>query len=159
METIIVDDFLSIRNLDRIDRDSADANWRIQRSNPHTKEFLKCELSDNEFYTEYIFSKIKPHLDSDYKVSRVYFNGQWPGRHGSFHVDNCPRTALIYVRPYHPEWGGFTQIQKARTENDYDIIVPFENRLVIFDGNLQHKAYAFSDDAFPLRVSLAYKLV
>ena len=156
MEIVTVDDFLSPEDLSRVDRDSADANWRIQRSNPNTKEFLKCELKD-DFYIEYIFSKIKPHLDSDYKVSRVYFNGQWPGRDGSFHIDNCPRTALIYVRQYHPEWGGFTQIQTSKKE--FEIIMPFQNRLVIFPGNAFHKAYSFSGDQLPMRVSLAYKLV
>ena len=156
MEIVTVDNFLSSRDLNQIDRDSADADWRIQRSDEHSKEFLKCELKD-KFYTEYIFSKIKPHLDFDYKVSRVYFNGQWPGRDGSFHTDNCPRTALIYVRPYHPDWGGFTQIQKSKME--FEIIMPFQNRLVIFPGDAQHKAYAFSGDQLPMRVSLAYKLV
>ncbi len=119
-------------------------------------DFLMLDVCDREFFRDYLFNKIKDSLDISSELQRVYFNLQWPGRHGKLHKDGCDLTALLFVSPWDPDWGGFTQIMLP--SNQITVIPPIQNRLICFPGNFPHKGYAFSGNA-PKRISLAFKMI
>ena len=159
MDIKVVDKFLDPIDLKKVAAATDDKEWNFQRSDPRNKNhgiFLMRDVSDDKFFNTYLFDKVKEHVDGDYKLGEVYFNGQFSGREGEFHYDVCDLTALFYVQEYEYGWGGFTEIMTSTDEPT--IIHPFQNRLVIFPGHLMHKAYSFSYQTCPTRISLAFKL-
>ena len=157
----IVDNFLDPIDFRKVvERTKYPAAWTAQCSNPHledsSQEFLELNVSEEKFFNTTIFNQIKKHLKGEYKVNRVYFNGQWFGREGYFHQDPCDVTVLLYCSSYQYGWGGFTEIMTSPTEPT--LIHPLENRLCIFNGRIKHKGYSFSYQHCPMRKSLAYKL-
>ena len=162
-EIKVVDSFLDPSDLHQIIKRTypISSEWKIQPSSKyvssHLQEFLKLDVTEEEYFNTTIFGYLKKHLDREYKIESIYFNGQWFGREGTHHIDPCERTALIYINPYEYGWGGFTEIMTSAT--DPKIIVPLQNRLVIFPGKLKHKGYSFSYQHCPMRITLAYKLL
>ena len=157
-EIKIVDNILDKNDFIKAYSFSVEQNWIIQKSSHEKKElsFLYINKTFDEFFNTYLFGKVGEKLDRGYyKLERVYFNGQWNGREGSLHSDNCDITALIYMSPYEYGWGGFTEIM---TEPEPTLVHPIPNRLVIFPGNILHKAYSFAYQDCPLRVTLAFKI-
>ena len=119
-------------------------------SNPYNLPFLYYTPSREDKIYDHISKKIENNIGK-HSIGRVYFNGQSYGQDGSFHVDNCDKTVLIYVSPYEWEWGGFTQVGE-------EIIAPITGRMIAFDGMTLHKGFSFSRQTCPMRISLAYKL-
>ena len=157
-EIKIFDNFLNETDFNRVMSFTQYAIWQIQGSvNKGNREFLYINVSDEEFFNSHIFHKIEKKLNCKYKLERIYFNGQWPGRDGEFHEDTCKHTAMIYVNPYDPDWGGFTQFLISPTEQY--IVPPVQNRLIVFPGHLTHKGYSYSKQNCPMRISLAFKLL
>ena len=164
MDIKIVDKFLDTIDLKKVAAATNDTEWTFQRSNVLNKSngiFLMKNMYDDKFFNTYLFDKIKEHLDGEYKdkdyeLQTVYFNGQFPGREGEFHLDVCDVTVLLYVSPYEYGWGGFTEIMTSTKRPT--LIHPLQNRLVIFPGRVMHKAYSFSYQTCPPRISLAFKL-
>ena len=148
----IFDNFLNFEEINFLQQ--YNIFWGTQDSdpnNPYNLDFLYYSVPEGEsYFYEYLFEKIKKVI-GDYFIDRLYFNGQSYGMDGSFHVDHCDKTVLIYVSPYHREWGGFTQIEGQ-------IIPPITGRMIAFDGMIPHKGFCFSRQNCPLRISLAYKL-
>lgn len=158
MKIKIFDNFLKETELSYINNFTNNKKWVIQISSKDGDlEFLYLDVSHEKFFNSYLFNEIKKKLDHEYVLEKIYFNGQWPGRDGSFHKDPCKLTALFYVNPYNPEWGGFTQFLISPTEQY--IIPPIQNRLITFPGDIAHKAYSYSNQNCPMRISLAYKLL
>ena len=156
-EVVSIDNFLDKIDFKKVVDRTIDALWGVQRSDPINKEnmdFLYLDVSNEEFYNKYLFDKVKQHLDGEYKLERIYFNGQWAGREGNFHNDGCDITVLFYVSDYEYGWGGFTEIMTPSPT----IIHPLANRLLIFPGRIMHKGYSFSYQSCPMRISLAFKL-
>ena len=163
MEIKIIDNFLDKIDLKRVINSTDEKSWVILKSYVNKEDhlqFLYLDVTDEEFFNKYLFKQIEKHLDKKYDIGRIYFNGQWPGRDGGFHTDDNEETkmsVLFYVGEYKLGWGGFTEILTSPTEQK--VIAPLQNRLVIFPGgDLMHKAYSFSHQSCPMRVSLAYKL-
>jgi len=149
-KTKIVDNFLNSEEINYLQQ--CPKAWDIQVSditNPKCLQFLYYAPPIDKFY-KHLFEKLKKEI-GQYSAIRMYFNGQSYGMDGSFHSDNCDKTALIYVSPYDREWGGFTQIGE-------EIIAPVTGRMIIFDGMTPHKAFPFSRQACPMRITLAFKL-
>ena len=164
-DIVIIDDFLTQEELSNIQRISTykDPYWDIQNSNEQqdvfdfNTPFLIKNLMDNEYYTSYLFNKIKKFFNQDYKLEDVYLNGHEALRNGSFHQDLCDRTVLLYITPWEPAWGGFTHFMKS--EKEHIIIPPIEGRLVNFRSDIIHKAYAFCNQNCPMRITAAFKLL
>ncbi len=120
--------------------------------------FLFHGVSDTEergaFFWDSILKKVRQSFGLNNDLQRIYFNGQWFGRDGKFHKDNCDKTVLIYISDWQPEWGGFTHLMDG---DDHAVVMPITNTAVCFPGNMLHKAYAFSQQTAPMRVTLAYK--
>lgn len=152
----VIDNFISDKELSFILDDVRHCNWNTQVSNAGDLiSFFFFELK-NVFYTERLLSRIENELGHEVELERVYFNGQYNGREGCLHTDDCDFTALIYVSEYHPDWGGFTQIVHSAT--DQTIVPPVQKRLLIMDGMEYHKGYSYVYQTNPMRVTLAFKL-
>ena len=132
---------------------NANKHWILQssdKSNPYDLPFLYYAPPKEDEIYDLIFNKIVNKI-GEHSLERIYFNGQSYGMDGSFHIDNCDKTVLIYVSHYDWEWGGFTQIGE-------EIIAPITGRMIVFNGMTPHKAFSFSRQICPMRISLAYKL-
>ena len=154
----IFDNFLDEKDFQKLVSD--DPAWNLQTSNfPRVKgelTFLSYDKTSDEFFNTYLFGKVAEILDRGYyNLLKVYFNGQWNGREGALHSDNCDITALIYMSPYQYGWGGFTEIM---TEPEPTLVYPIPNRLIIFPGKIRHKAYSFAYQDCTLRVTLSFKI-
>ena len=170
-DIVIIDDFLNEEELNYVSSSSSyeDGKWELQHSfdvrdnNPLMKldfnlGFLSKNLMDNEYYTSYLFNKIKRTFNQDYKLNNVYLNGREPQRDGSFHTDgDADRTVVLYFNSWQPAWGGFTQFMKS--ERDHIIVAPIKGRLINFKSDLIHKGYAFSNQNCPMRITAAFKLL
>ena len=170
-DIIVIDDFLSEEELGHMTSASTykNDNWEIHGSVPMGSNQLEIfgdfptssltrHLMDNEYYTSYLFNKIKKFFNYDYKLNSVYLNGREALRHGSFHIDrDADRTVILYVTPWEPAWGGFTQFMKS--ERDHVIVPPILGRLVNFKSDLIHKGYAFCNQNCPMRITAAFKLL
>ena len=169
-DIIVIDDFLSHDELVKVTSRSTYKNedWTIHKSWDDSHQhplkdidfntsFLSKKLMDNEYYTSYLFNKIKKFFNYDYKLVDVYLNGHEPLRDGSFHIDgDADRTVILYITPWEPAWGGFTQFMIS--EKDHVIIPPILGRLVNFKSDIIHKAYAFCNQNCPIRITAAFKL-
>ena len=166
-DIIVIDDFLNEEELITVTTASTYTNnkWNIHGSAPVGKEslpdfqtsFLKKQLMDTEYYTSYLFNKIKKLFNYDYKLVNVYLNGHEALRNGSFHIDNdADRTVILYITPWEPAWGGFTHF--IRSDKEHVVIAPLLGRLVNFQSNLIHKAYAYCNSNCPMRITAAFKL-
>ena len=164
-DIVIIDDFLTQEELSNIQRISTykDPYWEIQNSNEKQDvfdfytPFLIKSLMDNEYYTSYLLNKINKSFNQDYKLVNVYLNGHEALRHGSFHIDNdADRTVILYITPWKPAWGGFTQFMIS--ERDHTIVPPILGRLVNFRSDVLHKAYAYCNQSCPMRITAAFKL-
>ena len=169
-DIIVIDDFLNEEELSYMVDTSTYKNqdWSFQRSwdfnadSPLKKmdfnlTFLTKNLMDNEYYTSYLFNKIKNFFNYDYKLVDVYLNGHEPSRDGSFHIDgDADRTVILYITPWEPAWGGFTHFMKA--EKEHDVIAPLMGRMINFKSSIIHKAYSFCNQNCPIRITAAFKL-
>tara|TARA_B100001113_G_scaffold180542_1_gene147796 strand:- start:1022 stop:1534 length:513 start_codon:yes stop_codon:yes gene_type:complete len=166
-DIIVIDDFLNEEELSMVGSLSTytDEKWNIHGSTLKGGEvfpdfqtsFLKKDLMDTEYYTSYIFNKIKKRFNQDYKLKDVYLNAHEPLRNGSFHIDdNADRTVILYITPWEPAWGGFTHF--IRSDKDHSVIAPVLGRLVNFQSKLVHKAYAYCNSICPIRITAAFKL-
>ena len=165
-DIIVIDDFLSDKQLDTITNCYRDPyfNWQIQVSdpdNPFSTEFLMGNVTQNPTYKEFFISElseqIKQTLNLDIPLLSCYFNGQLSKKDGDLHQDYNEKSVILYVAKSKPEWGGFTQFVDPTHPEKQIIIPPLLGRLVCFPGNIIHKAYAYSHDYNPIRVSLVYK--
>lgn len=159
MEKIkIIDNLLEEDDIEKMYGYIEKNKWKLQASNSNSlTHFLMCDVSEEKFFNEYLFNKIKTNLNEEYNIERIYFNGQWCGREGDFHPDDTKKTLLIYISDYEFGWGGFTEF--FISDKEQIVIHPLKNRAVIFDGNILHKGYSFSYQNCPMRISLAYKLI
>ena len=169
-DIIVIDNFLSQEELMKITSLSTYKNeeWTIQKSWNDTDKhplkdidfntsFLSKKLMDNEYYTSYLFNKIKKFFNYDYKLVDVYLNGHEPLRDGSFHIDgDADRTVILYITPWQAACGGFIHFMKS--EKEHSVIAPLWGRMINFNSNIPHKAYSFSNQNCPMRITAAFKL-
>ena len=166
-DIVVIDNFLTKEELEQVQNKNSykDSYWEIHNSNSRLRDdmidfntpFLIKHLMDNEYYTSYLFNKIKKFFNYDYKLVGVYLNGNEPLRDGSFHIDaDADRTVILYVTPWIPSWGGFTHFMKS--EKEHSVIAPLFGRMINFNSNIPHKAYSFSNQNCPLRITAAFKL-
>ena len=166
-DIIVIDDFLNEEELTMVGDLSTYTNnkWKIQGPAPVGKEslpdfqtsFLQKNLMDTEYYTFYLFNKIKKFFNYDYKLVSVYLNGHEALRNGSFHIDkDADRTVILYITPWEPAWGGFTHF--ISSDKEHVIIPPILGTLVNFRSDIIHKAYAFCNSNCPMRITAAFKL-
>jgi hypothetical protein len=117
------------------------------------KMFYSADLT-NDFNTKYLTHLINNEFNfiKKYNIGRVYFNLQWPGQVGEWHLDDGDMTLLFFISE--PTNDGFLNIRFKEKEEKIEYK---KNRLVLFEGNKYlHKADCFKESP---RISIAYKLL
>ena len=151
----VYDNFLDESDYRMIQMYSMECEWKVQSSNPGDDIKFFISKTDFPLLTDHVFKKILSKV-GDHELKELYFNGQFPGREGEFHTDDCKKTAIYYIGPYQPQWGGFTQLYKSDLQQI--IVPPIPNRLLIFNSDILHKGYSYSYQNCPMRINLTYKL-
>lgn len=173
------DHFLSEQEFLKVESLLREPKWsfsNISSTEFKHKVFWVMNLNDNPFFSEVLFNNILSKIGSNYKLDRVYANGQTYGLNGAPHpddVDNLCYTFLLYMnREWDLLWGGDTVFlnryfdSDSGTEKLFDgdqtnktkKITPIPNKAVFFPGVISHYAESPARDYFGLRVTLAYKL-
>lgn len=157
----VLDNFISLEQLTEIRRTIENGAWYPHKSTDEGMEFLNMDVSELPYYNNDLLNHINLKLNTNYKLGRVYFNGQWFGRDGSFHIDDDDpknHTVIIYTnRDYSWGWGGFTEFIDPEA-GCHKVVAPTLYRAVYFPANILHKAYAFTHQDCPMRTSLNFKL-
>jgi len=134
--------------------------WRAQKSSHEDdSNFQMYDVSDIEYFNTELLEYVNSKLDSNFKLERVYFNGQDYGHDGAWHPDSdVGYTHLTYLNPdVSPHWGGETQFEE--TSGVIKKVMPEYNSSVVFKGNILHRGLAFNKENTPKRISLAFKLI
>lgn len=133
--------------------------------NTRHKLFWNLQLDDEEFFTDYLFNKIKAKLlektNENVDLIRVYLNGHNACSQGYFHVDGPPneRTFLIYCnKRWNIENGGGTVFYDEENKR-YTTVQALPLTSVYFRADINHCSQPLSRDFDDLRVTAAYKLV
>jgi Rps23 Pro-64 3,4-dihydroxylase Tpa1-like proline 4-hydroxylase len=165
-------DFLNDDQLERILEYTKQDKWGIQSSIPDSpNKFLAMNL-ENNFFKEKIFKSIKQVIGHNYKIDRVYFNGQFYGMPGEPHCDSDQKnkfTFLIYVnQKWDFLWGGQTIFFDRYFDQDtgkvkinstqFKSFYPTPKSALLFPSNLMHYAESPTKQCYEMRLTLAYKL-
>jgi hypothetical protein len=110
---------------------------------------------DSALFKTFYDAVIRTHFAiKNLKVTRAYVNLFLPNEHTYFHADGDVITCLFYITPDHDiNEGGETQFIID------DKIVGIQakpSRLVIFDGNILHRATSFRNNP---RITVALKFI
>ena len=134
--------------------------WTAQKSSHEDESnFEMYDVSDIEYFNTELLEYVNSKLDSNFKLERVYFNGQNHGHDGAWHPDSdIGYTHLTYLNPdVSPHWGGETQFQEK--PGTIKSVLPEYNSSVVFKGSIPHRGLAFNIENTPKRISLAFKLI
>jgi len=134
--------------------------WTSQKSSHEDdSDFQMYDVSDIEYFNTELLEYVNSKLDSNFKLERVYFNGQNHGHDGAWHPDSdIGYTHLTYLNPdVSPHWGGETQFQEK--PGTIKSVLPEYNSSVVFKGSIPHRGLAFNIENTPKRISLAFKLI
>ncbi len=157
----VLENFISLDQLKRIRTTIENGAWMTHRSTHEGNEFLNMDVTDDPYYNTELLKHINSTLNTNYTLGRVYFNGQWFGREGSFHIDDNDEknsTVIIYTNQvYSWGWGGFTEFIDPEA-GEHKVVAPILYRAVYFPANILHKAYAYTSPDCPMRTSLNFKL-
>jgi hypothetical protein len=158
-----VDNFLDESELKKAMSTVSKLKWEFNgTSTPSGATFWNADLMHYTFFSEHIFNKIEKRFEKDFKLLRVYANGQTYGQDGGFHIDDDRDghyTFILYLSDIRPEnvntIGGYTEF---KFKNGVHAIEPILNRGVFFDSKLIHRGLAPSRGSNILRISVAFKI-
>lgn len=165
MDIHIFDNFLSPDELSEALNIVNNLSWTFgQTSNENRVEckFWISYLTDYSFFTEKVFNKITEITNKNFKIVRVYANGQTYGLDGSYHIDDDKDntyTFLIYLSDINSNnvnrCGGYTLFKQ---NDDVKCVEPLMNRAVLFKSNILHCGQAPTRMTNFLRITAAFKL-
>ena len=157
----ILENFISLDQLKHFRKTIETGAWITHKSTNEGNDFLNMDVTDDSYYNTEILNHIKEKINPNLKLGRAYFNGQWFGRDGSFHIDDTDpknKTVIIYTNQvYSWGWGGFTEFIDPEA-GEHKVVAPILYRAVYFPANILHKAYAYTHQDCPMRTSLNFKL-
>jgi len=138
-------------------------NWTMSgRSNDFTPKFWYLDLTQEKFFTEYLLQKICNLCQKEFKLKRVYANGQTFGQDGAFHQDDTEPntyTFIIYMNTIDDcdieRWGGETQF---KVDEGFLSFIPVTNSGLLFDSRLWHRGMGPNRHVDVMRVTVAWKL-
>jgi len=138
-------------------------NWNLGgKSQANTPKFWYLDLSNEPFFNEYLLNRIRTLCQKDFKLKRVYANGQTFGQDGSFHQDDTEPNSLTFLTYMNPiddseidSWGGETQF---RADEGFRSYLPATNSALLFDSRLWHRGMSPNRHMDVMRVTIAWKL-
>jgi len=126
---------------------------QVHRSN---QKDCSAELAENPS----LWLKLREDYLHQHSLVRCYANAHLYGIEGDVHVDSLHPgnyTTIFYIVPqWQPDWAGETVIINDLGDIVHSVI-PRPNRIVIFDGRMQHAARAVHRKFTGLRVTLMFK--
>ena len=158
----IHDDFFPIETQEEILSLMERPKWSFTGGRPPNQFWHMDGLEEEPFFRQQLFGLICKQLGREYRIERIYANGQTAMQHGAPHVDDGDVTFLYYCNPiWRPSWKGSLRFvrQGARELEVTDVVRYKPNRALVFPAELPHYAEAPSRQFTGLRVSLAYKLL
>lgn len=121
----------------------------------HNKSFYTSPLDLNNSIVEYIYLKIVNEiLKINCSIQRTYLNIQHTNMDGDFHIDDGDITVLLMITNNPKEGGG--EFEYIDENNQIQKIEYKQNRLIVFDTNIEHRGLAYKGNE--PRITLAYKL-
>lgn len=157
----IYENVLSSYEMEYVHKCIASDNWKFgQKSSPKSdKKFWYMELSNDEFFSKLFLDRIKILVKKNFKLSRVYANGQTFGLDSEWHTDstaNDAYTFLYYSNNFWDlSWGGETVFSVG---NNLIHVMPKPNKAIFFPSNILHYGKSPSRDFSGLRTTVAFKL-
>lgn len=105
-------------------------------------------------------SRHMPHT----KLVGVYANGQTSGQDAPIHRDNLAsepgKTLVIFCNDYWAvNWGGELIFFNETKSDIIAAVIPRPGRIVVFDGQIPHRAKSPSIECDQLRVTIAFKTI
>jgi hypothetical protein len=165
---IVYDNFLTDSELSNCVSHINNLQWKwghTSNKNIINVPFWYMELSNIEYFTQYIKNKIEYITNKRFSIERVYANGQTYGQSGIFHQDNENTgfyTFCLYLSKVDIDLIDYIDgcIQfKIPDINKYTInINTLFNRGIIFPSSYFHRGNSFSRFCNDLRVCIAWKL-
>ena len=115
---------------------------------------LVFNLDNEEKLFKDFFQLLQLKCDIDISsIQRAYVNMFLPSDRPYFHTDDNVNTCLFYINPLvNLDEGGETQFL---IKNELVSVLPVPGRMIIFDGNILHRATSFRN--IP-RITLAIKM-
>lgn len=164
----IYDNFLSNEDLSKCNEYINDGTWKYghtsSSSTGFNTPFWHMDLMKHDFFTKYLKDKIEKKLNKQFKLNRVYANGQTYGQDGSFHQDDLKitsTTVCIYMTPLpsnNDDLNGYLYIKVPNNTKCITAIEPLYNRGVSFPSHYFHKGQAFNRYFQNMRICIAFKL-
>jgi|LakMenE18May11ns_1017448.scaffolds.fasta_scaffold9942043_5 hypothetical protein len=156
------ENIFSQKDFEEIHKYILSPNWAFGHysdENSAHKMFWNLDLSNIQYFNDYLFSVITQITNRNWKIERIYANGQTYGLDGSFHIDSDNGYTFLYYcnREWNPSWAGNTIFIDENT-NQIESICPKPNHAILFPGNILHYGQSPSRDFYGLRVTIAYKL-
>lgn len=159
------DNFLSVPDFNQMNSIISNGSWKFSGSSGMNGEslgkFWFMELSDNEFFTKYLFDKIP---NGPWALQRVYANGHTFGQDGDYHQDDTRPDAwtfLLYTNTIpdndYKVWGGETIFEES--PGQIRLCTPICNRAILFRSSILHKGMGPSRWVRDMRVTVAWKLI
>jgi hypothetical protein len=120
--------------------------------------FWRMMLTDDKYFSEYLFDKVKQITDKDWDIEMIYANGTTFGQGGDFHIDHeNGYTFLIYNNiHWDVSWAGKTIFHDE--DNNIHYMNPIPNRAILFPGTILHCSESPSRKFRGLRITTAFKL-
>jgi len=149
---IVVDNFLNLEEIKEVDNHLNDKPWGFvddlgevsgrYKSIGHSKDiFSTNDFDDLESFLQEKISYVVDSLEflpKNYEIFRVYYNAIRYGDKFEFHQDGTGPTFLIYGNSvWEKSWKSHTLFREGSLKKK---VLPKPGRIVIFDGQLEHKA-------------------
>ena len=155
---IVVDSFLSKEDFIKVYFYCYNEKYIYgEKDNPHTPiTGMIHVLEDNNDVYKLIDKSIKDKdlIDKNSSVKRMYINCFAPGENPYYHRDDSEWTFLLYINEFVDINNNGETLFVDETTGELKGILPLQNRLVKFKGDMLHKATSNRNDH---RFTLAIK--
>lgn len=127
-------------------------------SNTECTMFWGMDLTNDKYFSEYLFDRVKQVTERDWDIEMIYANGATYGQSGEFHIDHEKGyTFLIYTNiHWNVSWGGKTIFRDEQNKIFY--VDPIPNRAILFPGTILHCSESLTRKFRGLRITTAFKL-
>jgi hypothetical protein len=151
---IVIDNFLNLEEIQLVDNHLNNKPWGFvddlgeafgrYRSIGHSKEINS--LQDFDEFECFLYEKISYVVDNlsflpkNYDIFRIYYNAIRYGDKFNYHQDGNGPTFLIYGnKAWKKSWKSHTLFRDGSLKKK---VLPKPGRIIIFDGQLEHRASA-----------------